>query len=160
MTTAAPTEKSTVSTRASSRSAAPLTMCAMREKGPVGSGSMNWAALTIPNGMSSSHSACVHEPDVQRPQWNASSTCPSGGRTSRPCPSVGRKARDRSSPATWRTRALPSIASGGVPLTPCTRSSHHEWTCLLPRPWRRGPCHPYARLAGGAAGMMLGVGPH
>ena len=102
---------------------------------------MNWAALTMPNGISRTHSAWVQEPDVHRPQWNASTTCPSSARTSCPWASVGRKQRLRSSPATWHTCAVASMDSGGVPLTPWTRSSTHSGSTVsdmtAPPPRRR-----------------------
>ena len=138
--TQTPIANSTVSSRASRRSTAPLKAWKKRDEvRSPGEGSMNWAAFTIPKGISRIHRAWVQDPDVQRPQWNASTTWPSGPRTSRPWASVGRKQRLRSSPATWQTCALASIASGGVPLTPCTRSST-QLDMPAPPP-RRGPCH-------------------
>ena len=52
--------------------------------------------------------------------------CPSVARSSRSSLFTARKKRDLSSPSTWRTCGFASIDSGGVPLTPCTRSSTQD----------------------------------
>ena len=77
------------------------------------------ARFTRPSGSRTSQSACSAGPDVSRPQLIPSTSGPSRRRRR----VAGRTNRTRSSPATCSTAVSPTSTSGGVPETPCTRSS-------------------------------------
>ncbi len=79
------------------------------------------ARLASAKGSSSSHATWTAGPEVSRPQLIPSSSPPPG---SPRCARLrGRTKQTRSSPATSSTSAAPTRARGGVPETPCTRSS-------------------------------------
>jgi len=69
LTTATPSSRVAVRPSPSSRSMAPATAWANLASFDVGAGSMNWAALTKPNGRITSQSPCRHDPEVNLPQW-------------------------------------------------------------------------------------------